>query len=88
MFPALPRRAGSASLVSLIADAEAGEAGCPNTSTRWPRGAGGSERRKRSVSSRRSAIRGCSGFLGYALGYKPGAHWRKCVRTSAHTYNP
>ena len=50
IFPALPRRAGSASLASLILMPKPGRR-ASNTSLRWPRGAGGSERKKRSVSS-------------------------------------
>ena len=63
IFPALPRRAGSASLVSLTRMPKPGTR-LSNTSTRWPRGAGGRAFRKRSVSSLLSAIGRVSGKIG------------------------
>ena len=83
MRPALPRRAGSASLVSETRMPKPGTR-LSNTSTRWPRGAGGSDFEQavgeQSLVGHQRKLPG----LGLRLGYKPSAHLCKCVRTSAH----
>ena len=65
IFPALPRRAGSASTVSLTLTPKPGTR-VSNTSTRWPDGAGGRARRYRSVIS---LLVGHLGLLSGVLGY-------------------